>query len=494
MQAAMRHAGVLLHPSSLPGPGPIGELGPYAYAFLEWMAQAGLDTWQVLPLHPVGGGNSPYGSPSAFAGDPRLLSLELLVKQGLLGPIALPYGQERADAELVEFWKLPLLRQAAHKVADSKECLDWAEKQSWLEDWVFYAAMGRKYRGEDGEAGWWRWPDKAAKRQGLKAFKVELAEEIKQERGLQYLFMQQWQALRDAAKSKGIRLVGDIPIFVSGDGCDTWAHRELFRLSKEGRPDPVAGVPPDYFSPTGQRWGNPVYDWEAHKKTDFSWWKARIRRELELVDLVRLDHFRGFAANWIIPASEGDARQGQWVEGPGKALFEALQADLGSLPLIAEDLGEITPDVEQLRDSLGLPGMKVLQFAFGGGKTWDPTHPFLPHNFGHSRWVVYTGTHDNDTIIGWYGSTEERIRHNFRVYCARDGGNPAWAMLREAWASVAELAVAPMQDILALGADARMNTPGLARGNWLWRLKDLPWHACDGMSRLGRAYGRVGWR
>ncbi|HND30823.1 MAG TPA: 4-alpha-glucanotransferase [Myxococcota bacterium] len=483
MKPRARHAGVLLHPSSLPGPGPIGEIGPYAHAFLEWMSQAGLDTWQMLPLHPVGGGYSPYGSPSAFAADPRLISLEALVADGLLEPAALPYGQGMVDVELVEAWKMPLLRQAAARVTDSAACRAWVATQSeWLADWALYAVLYRLYSD-----GWWVWPKAASSRSALRAAREAHSEEIAVEEGLQYLFHLQWSALREHAKSRGIRLVGDIPIFVSGDGCDTWAHRKLFQLRPDGRPDPIAGVPPDYFSPTGQRWGNPVYRWEAHKADGFAWWKARIRRELDLVDLVRLDHFRGFAANWIIPAEEQDARNGQWSPGPGRALFDALRKDLGELALIAEDLGEITPDVEKLRDDLGLPGMKVLQFAFGT----DGNHPFLPHNFGHDRWVVYTGTHDNETAVGWYQSADERVRHQFRAYTARDGSAPAWTLLREAWASVAGLAVAPMQDFLGLGNEARINTPGIAKGNWLWRLRDLPWYACDGLWRMSATYGRT---
>ena len=483
MKPQARHAGVLLHPSSLPGPGPIGEIGPYAHAFLEWMSQAGLDTWQMLPLHPVGGGYSPYGSPSAFAADPRLISLEALVAEGLLEPVALPYGQGMVDVDLVEAWKMPLLRQAAARITDSAECRAWVATQAdWLADWALYAVLYRLYSD-----GWWVWPKAASSRSALRAAREAHAEEIAVEEGLQYLFHVQWSALREHAKSRGIRLVGDIPIFVSGDGCDTWAHRKLFQLRPDGRPDPIAGVPPDYFSPTGQRWGNPVYRWESHKADGFSWWKARIRRELDLVDLVRLDHFRGFAANWIIPADEEDARRGQWSPGPGRALFDALRKDLGELALIAEDLGEITPDVEKLRDDLGLPGMKVLQFAFGT----DGSHPFLPHNFGHDRWVVYTGTHDNETAAGWYQSADERVRHLFRAYTARDGSAPAWTLLREAWASVAGLAVAPMQDFLGLGNEARINTPGVAKGHWLWRLRDLPWYACDGLWRMSATYGRT---
>jgi len=447
------------------------------------MSQAGLDTWQVLPWHPVGPGESPYASPSAFAADPRLISIESLVSAGILAPVAMPWGQEQADFDSVLAWKLPLLRAAAARVSAEPACRAWVEgEHAWLDDWSLYAALARVHGG-----GWWDWPADAARRKGLARLRKEHAALVAEEEGLQWLFHLQWSRLRDVAAGRGIRLIGDIPIFVSGDGCDTWAHRDLFRLGVDGRPDPVAGVPPDYFSPTGQRWGNPTYDWPRHAESGFAWWIARMRRELSAVDAVRLDHFRGFSASWSIPAAEQDARVGKWEPGPGRPLFEALERALGSLPVIAEDLGVITPDVADLRDSLGLPGMKVLQFAFGD----DADHPFLPHNFGHPRWVAYTGTHDNDTVAGWYAATDERTRHRFRVTCGRDGSAPAWAMMREVWGSVAETTIAPMQDFLALGSEARLNTPGAAEGNWAWRLRDLPWQVC-GMSRaLGEVFGRT---
>lgn len=483
MAGLRRHAGVILHPTSLPGPGPVGELGPYAEAFLEWMVQAGLDTWQVLPLHPVGPGQSPYASPSAFAADPRLISIEALVAEGILEPSPMPWGQDVADFAGVLAWKLPLLRIAAARVATDPACRAFVEaERDWLDDWALYAALARAHGG-----GWWEWPADAAKRKGLAKLRKEHAALVAEEEGLQFLFHRQWTRLRQLAHHRGIRLVGDIPIFVSGDGCDTWAHRDLFRLGADGRPDPVAGVPPDYFSPLGQRWGNPTYAWERHAATGYAWWTARLRRELALVDAVRLDHFRGFCANWSIPASEEDARVGTWEAGPGRALFDAVADALGELPVIAEDLGVITDDVAALRDGLGLPGMKVLQFAYGD----EADHPFLPHNYGHSNWVVYTGTHDNDTAAGWYASTDERTRHRFRLTTGRDGSDPAWALLREAWASVADTAIAPMQDFLGLGPDARFNTPGAAEGNWAWRLRDMPWHVCGTARTLGEVFGRT---
>ncbi len=478
-----RHAGVLLHPTSLPGPGPIGEIGAWAFAFVDWMAQAGLDTWQVLPLHPVGPGHSPYASPSAFAADPRLISVEALVEEGLLPPSPTPWGQDRADWDLVERWKMPLLRQAARAVAPTPACRAWvATQKAWLGDWALYAALADAHGG-----GWWDWPEAAAARRGLPGLRRAHADGIAVAEGLQYLFHVQWTRLREHAARRGVRLLGDVPIFVSGDGCDTWAHRDLFRLDADGRPDPIAGVPPDYFSPTGQRWGNPVYDWPAHARDGYAWWKARLRRELELVDAVRLDHFRGFVANWCIPADEGDARRGRWEPGPGQALFDALRGALGGLPLVAEDLGDITPDVEALRRALGLPGMKVLQFAFGG----TGEHPFLPHAWTDPNWMAYTGTHDNDTTAGWYAAADARTQHRLRVTTARDGANPAWTLLREAWASIAATAVAPMQDLLGLGTEARFNTPGVAAGNWRWRMLDIPWGRAPGLRLLAEVHGRT---
>ncbi len=438
------------------------------------MSHAGLDTWQVLPLHPVGPGASPYSSPSAFAGDPRLISVDALVAEGVIEPVAMPWGLDSVDVESVDTWKWPLVREAAARLAGSDEVKVWARTQDWLDAWARYAAMAEA----QGNNEWWTWPlvDASTHRE---AVAVHVA--------VQYLFERQWTALRDAARVRGIRIVGDVPIFVTHDACDVWSAPKLWKLDAAMTPDPVSGVPPDYFSPTGQRWGSPMYDWQAHAESGFAWWRARLKRELSLCDAVRLDHFRGFAAAWAIPAAEPDARNGQWVPGPGRALFDALAAELGSLPLWAEDLGEITPDVEALRDDLGLPGMKILQFAFGT----TAAHPFLPHNFAHDRWIAYTGTHDNDTAVGWYKSADETSRHRFRVYSGRDGSDPAWALMREAWASVAGTAMAPMQDVLKLGSDARMNTPGVAKGNWGWRLRELPWQVCTPLREMGEAFGRL---
>lgn len=364
---------------------------------------------------------------------------------------------------MVEGWKLPLLRAAGATAAETAECAAWAREQAWLESWTRYAARVRAGGGAEAEA---------------------------EERGMQWLFAVQWSRVRDAARERRIRIVGDVPIFLAADSCDCAANPELFHWAAPGVPDPVSGVPADYFCPEGQRWANPMHDWEAHARTKYRWWKARMRRELELVDAVRLDHFRGFCAAWAIPAAEADARKGAWVAGPGAKLFAALRKELGGLPCWAEGLGEITPDVEQLRDALGLPGMKVLQFAFGG----DGDHPFLPHNFAGTRWVAYTGTHDNDTAAGWYAAADQETQHRFRVYTGRDGSDPAWALVREAFASVAETAIAPLQDYLRLGSEARMNTPGVSTGNWSWRAREIPWQACAWIRELGEATGRSAFR
>ena len=311
---------------------------------------------------------------------------------------------------------------------------------------------------------------------------------IQAELGAQVLFRRQWDALRAQAAARGVQIVGDLPIYVAGDGCDVWANRGLFQTAPDGSLDPLSGVPPDYFSPNGQYWGNPMYDWPKHEQTGYAWWTARFKDAFALCDHVRVDHFRGFAAAWAVPKTAlGDARLGAWTPGPGMDVFTAVRDALGDLPIIAEDLGLITPDVEALRDGLGLPGMKILQFAFSG----DPDHAFLPHNWAHPRWVAYTGTHDNDTARGWYQSADEETRHRYRVYVARDGSEPSWDLIRLAWSSVARWAVAPMQDVLSLGSEARMNTPGLATGSWTWRCPVLPEHAAWRLRELAETFGRL---
>ncbi|MCB9741628.1 MAG: 4-alpha-glucanotransferase [Alphaproteobacteria bacterium] len=484
----MRRAGILLHPTSLPSHGPVGDLGPSAHQFVDWLAAAGCSLWQVLPLNPTGPGWCPYASPSALAAEPRLISVESLLADGLLQPHEVPASEvprrgAHLDDAAVERWKRPLLEKAADRYAqDAPEALAaWVAGQAWAEDWALFAALSEEARG-----GWWSWEDRALANRdpdAMAAARARLAPQVTRQLALQALFDLQWGRLREHAESRGVNFIGDIPIFVSGDGCDTWAARELFRLDAEGKPEVVTGVPPDYFSKTGQLWGNPHYDWAAHAAQGFAWWRARLDRVLQHTHVVRIDHFRGLAAAWTIPADAETALEGHWEPGPGEALFRAA----GELPIIAEDLGVITPDVHALRDAIDAPGMRILQFAFGD----DADHYFLPHNYEHANCVVYTGTHDNDTAKGWYASTDEKVRHRYRVYAGRDGSDVAWDLIRLAWGSVADTAIAPMQDVLSLGAEARMNVPGEVDGNWTWRMPLPPDWAAPRLRQLAWAYGRL---
>ena len=466
-----RRSGVLLHPTSLPGPFGIGSIGPQAHAFIDWLKRAEQSVWQILPLTPVDWVGCPYASPSAFAANPLLISLESLLADGWLDDddpalqeLSRPpkKGPRRVDFGVQIRCRLPAIHRAARRAlergADGLDAFAAAERW-WLDPWASWAASR------------------------------ELESSPDEERAIQFLFDQQWQRLRAAAHEAGIALVGDLPIFVGGSSVDVHTWPQLFKLGKDGRPDVVAGVPPDAFSPTGQLWGNPLYDWEAHEAEGWEWWRQRFRSLLRQVDEVRVDHFRGFAACWEVPAGASDAREGQWVPGPGRKLFDAVERDLGGLPFMAEDLGVITPDVKQLRDGLGLPGMRILQFAFDG----DPDHDYLPHN--HERnCVVYTGTHDNDTTVGWYCSTDERHRDVYRRYAARSGHDPAGDLVRLASSSVADTCVVPMQDVLRLGGDCRMNVPGtVGEHNWTWRLTSDQVNpaAADGLAETTRMYGRA---
>jgi 4-alpha-glucanotransferase len=469
-----RSAGIILHPTSLPGPYGIGDLGRTAYAWVNALVRARQTWWQVLPLGPTGYGDSPYQCFSAFAGNPCLVSPEALVEDGLISShdlAGVSFPPERVDFGAVIDFKNRLLARAWENFRSGTSTTLRApfemfcrDHESWLDDFALFRALKDSQRGDS----WQNWPLPLIQRQpeALDQASRELADHIGLHRFRQFLFFRQWRTLKQYANDQGLRLIGDIPIFVASDSADVWANPDLFSLDDKGRPTVVAGVPPDYFSKTGQLWGNPLYNWARLQQTGYAWWVARLRSSLDLVDLVRIDHFRGFEAYWEIPAGKPTAEVGRWIKGPGPELFETLRAALGKLPLVAEDLGFITPEVEQLRDELALPGMRVLQFAFGD----DADNPYLPHHFEPNT-VVYTGTHDNNTTRGWYEAippTEKAFLHR---YLGHDAAEPAWDLIRLAWSSVADYALAPLQDILNLGEEARMNLPGRPAGNWGWRFR-----------------------
>jgi len=468
-----RSSGVLLHPTSLPGSFGIGDLGPEAYHWIDFLDEAGCGLWQTLPLGPTGYGDSPYQCFSTFAGNPYLISPQLLLEDGLLHAndlLAVPeFPEGRVDFGWLIPWKLDLLDRAYIQFEHSKDKQlkqDYAtfllQNASWLEDFALFMALKERHGGDS----WVKWELALRDRdpEALATARQTCHVAVERQKFRQFIFFRQWNNLKNYAHKKNIKIIGDIPIFVAHDSADVWANPDLFYLDNLGMPTVVAGVPPDYFSPTGQLWGNPLYRWEVHKQNDYKWWLARIQAVLSLVDIVRLDHFRGFAGYWEIPASAPTAETGRWAPGPGKEFLSRVKTQLGDLPIIAEDLGVITPDVEELRDSFDLPGMRILQFAFAGG----PTDPFLPHNYVNNC-VVYTGTHDNDTVRGWYERVEEEEIDFYRRYLERDGSQVAWDLIRASWASVAVFALAPLQDFLNLGNEARMNYPGNPSGNWSWR-------------------------
>jgi 4-alpha-glucanotransferase len=477
-----RSSGILLHPSSLPGPYGIGDLGPQAFRFIDWLASTGCKLWQVLPLGPTGYGDSPYQCFSAFAGNPYLLSPEEMLADGLLTQADLDELKDlpasRVDFGLFIPKKLALLQKAFSNFQTSpehlREAFDYfcADNAFWLDDFALFMAL----KEANGGGSWNGWPEaqRSRKKTALTKAKKELGESIQRYSFYQFLFFRQWNRLHSYAQERGIQIIGDIPIFVAYDSADVWSHPELFFLDREGNPTVVAGVPPDGFSATGQLWGNPLYDWEAHKKENYAWWLTRVRASLQLMDILRFDHFRGFAGYYEIPAGDATAEHGRWVTGPGKDLFRAVDKFLGDglitpgtgLPIIAEDLGLVTPDVIELLNAFDLPGMKVLQFGFSG-----PENPFLPHNYVPNC-VAYTGTHDNDTAFGWYKTASEHEREFAHRYLGVDGHDFAWDLIRNVWKSVAVFAITPMQDVLGLGGEARMNFPSKLGGNWEWRMTD----------------------
>jgi len=482
-----RASGVLLHPTSLPAAADIGDFGPGAFEFIDFLASAGQRLWQVLPLGPTGYGNSPYQCFSAFAGNPLLISLERLIEDGLLTE------EESRRQSVVQPGSVDFPTVIAHRRAIWPRVLDRFEAgaaralrdrfdgfcqghASWLDDFALFMAV----KDAQHQAAWTAWEPEIAQRDpsAIARWSAGLAREIRLHKLTQFLFFEQWHRVREACRARSIQIMGDLPIFVAHDSADVWAKRELFRLDASGRPSVLTGVPPDYFSATGQLWGNPHYQWDVLARTGYAWWIDRFRALLALVDRVRIDHFRGFEASWEVPADAPTAMRGEWVKGPGAALFDAVQSAFGTerLPFVAENLGVITPEVESLRERFGLPGMAILQFAFGS----DPQAPsFRPHNYPRNL-VVYTGTHDNDTTAGWWAGTDghstrsrteiESEREHAARYLHVDGTEPHWAFARAVLASVADTAIVPAQDLLGLDSDARMNRPGTLSGNWRWRL------------------------
>ncbi len=481
-----RSSGVLLHPTSLPGPYGVGDFGPEAYRFVDFLHSAGQKLWQVLPLNPTGYADSPFQCFSASAGNPLLISLDRLAAQGLLSSKDLN-AVPKLPVETVDFgaaihFKYPLLRRAAANFFSdaSVECRsrfdEFAQSNaSWLDDFAVFMAVKEAHH----LAEWTKWPADIAARQpeAMKRWSALHAPSIAAHKFLQFEFFQQWQDLRAYSRERNIRIIGDVPIYVAQDSADVWANRQFFFLDDRGIPEKMSGVPPDYFSATGQLWGNPIYNWVLLKETGYKWWIERMRAALRLYDYVRIDHFRGFEAYWEVPAGETTAMNGRWQKGPGAELFSALRKALGDLPIIAENLGVITPEVEAIRHEFGFPGMAILQFAFGK----DPQAPtFKPHNYVHDL-VAYTGTHDNDTVVGWWNSeggdstrtVEDVLKEHAhaRAYLGFEDEPIHWVMIRGIMSSVANTAIAPMQDILGLGSEARMNLPGMASGYWKWRMK-----------------------
>ena len=489
-----RASGILAHPTSFPGPHGIGDLGTGAYEFIDWLALGGQRYWQLMPLGPTGVGDSPYSVLSAFAGNPLLISIDGLALLGLdCGEGPQGYSEHEVDYAAARAYKYSALRRAfeSFERSGSAELHEQlrafaVEQASWLRDFALFTALKDRYSG----ASWQDWPEaiRMRERSAIEQAESELAEAVEFHAFVQFLFRLQWTALKRYCNERGIRIVGDIPIYVALDSADVWANSAEFRLKAGGRPEVVSGVPPDLFTRDGQLWGNPVFDWQAMQRDGFAWWVERVRKLTELVDVIRIDHFRGLVAGWVVPAEAETARPGRWERAPGAALFRAIEAELGPVPIVVEDLGIITPDVVQLRMQLGLQGMKVLQFAFDG----DPDNAYLPHNY-IADCVVYPGTHDNQTAIGWFQSIDETTRQQVQTYLGTDGGDIAWDLIRLAFASVAELAIVPLQDVMRLGDQARMNRPGIAFGNWKWRYLSHQLH--DGLARglreLSGAYGRL---
>lgn len=491
-----RESGVLLHPTSLPGPHGIGDFGPSAFRFVDWLERAGQHLWQVMPLNPTGYGDSPYSSPSAFAGNPLMISLSWLVGDGLLtdGDLAdtSEFPDHKVDFAAVSPFKTNLLHTAFDRfrrgaAASQRPEFDQfcAEHAHWVDDYALFMATKEAHGG----ASWRDWEEPIRMRvpEAVREWAQRLSPEVRYHKFVQFQFSRQWRELRRYANQRGIRIVGDVPIFVADDSCDVWTNRHLFKFDAAGNAVEVAGVPPDPFSATGQIWGNPVFNWPEMKKDDYRWWRSRTKSLLGMVDIIRIDHFRGFAAAWVVPAHAETAALGHWELAPGGEVFSAILRDIGEVPVIIEDLGVITPDVVSLREILNLPGMNVLQFAFDG----NPGNVYLPHNYKRNS-VVYTATHDNQTTVGWFRSRSDQERKAVQAYLGVSGDDISWDLIRTALSSVSDTAILAMQDILRLDDSARMNVPGQAIGNWSWRYLpgQLESGLADGLRLLTTTYGR----
>lgn len=474
-----RRCGILLHPTSLPGPQATGDLGPEAYRFIDWLVAAGQRVWQLLPMGPTHGDRSPYQSLSVHAGNPELISAHLLREWGLLHE-----EYEEVSAAILAAAK-QFFQQRPHELWQEYERF-CDENRFWLSDYARFVVIKQQEQGK----AWFQWPTSLRDRneKALTRFADKHADAIDTVSFEQFIFYRQWRHLRSYANERGVSIFGDMPIFVAHDSADVWADRQEFLLDENGMPTVIAGVPPDYFSETGQRWGNPHYDWSAMQTNGFQWWLQRFESQLKLFDLIRVDHFRGFQAYWEVPAHEETAMNGHWVEAPGDALFTALHERFNPLPVVAEDLGTITEEVLKLRDDYALPGMKILQFAFGGGSD----NPYLPHNHEENS-VVYTGTHDNDTTMGWFVEQPEHVRAHLMEYLSLPSEAMPWPLIRSCYSSVSRLAIVPMQDVLGLDSQHRMNTPGTTGGdNWLWRFdwSMVPENLAERLARMGQLYRR----
>jgi 4-alpha-glucanotransferase len=491
-----RSSGILLHPTSLPSPDGIGDFGPDAYHWINQLADMGCGLWQILPLGPTGYGDSPYQCFSAFAGNPYLISPLLLAEYDLLTTHDLTqrpdFPHNSVDYGKVIPWKTKLLNRAYQNFRKNHDTtiandIDkfYRQEEYWLKDYALFMAI----KEDQGGISWAEWPQDLKCRDAATLLEFRQANKKKIGKYIfrQFLFYQQWRALRTYANQNGIEIIGDVPIFIAFDSADAWANPELFYFDENLEPEYVAGVPPDYFSPTGQLWGNPLYNWDYHKKSGFEWWISRLQSAFSQVDIVRLDHFRGFVDYWEIPANMPTAEVGNWRPGPGKMFFKTLMRRLGDLPIIAEDLGQINPEVFTLRDELSIPGMKIFQFGFGT----DSNDPFLTHNYPINC-AAYTGTHDNDTCIGWYENASEMEKDYCRRYTASSGNKINWDMIRTLWASVAQISITTLQDLLGKGSEARMNFPGRASGNWIWRfsVNELEAETIQAIKALNRTFGR----